>query len=301
MQVKVVIGTVAFMLTMVVLGYAALREPARLEDFAGAAHGRSIETGAQIYADNCASCHGIDGTAESGTENGCVDASGDPNCVGLPLNDYFLLCGEPSKRLLDVGWEGTIETFVKKTVTAGRGAIMPAWLNEFGGPMRPDQVNNVSNFVLNWGSPEFCEDEPVIFVWPEPGPGAAAEYQIMDITDPVVFQAQSGDPVAGEAVYLANGCSGCHGLPDQEGSAALGPWLGDIAETGGSKIDGYSAQDYIYESILDQNAFISPDCPTGPCTDPSLMSGSFANSFGRNPQDMADMLAFLMGDAYEYP
>ncbi len=31
MQVKIVIGTVAFMMTMMLFGYAALREPARLE------------------------------------------------------------------------------------------------------------------------------------------------------------------------------------------------------------------------------------------------------------------------------
>ena len=30
MQIKIVIGTIAFMLTMMVFGYSALREPARL-------------------------------------------------------------------------------------------------------------------------------------------------------------------------------------------------------------------------------------------------------------------------------
>ena len=34
MQIKIVIGTIAFMLTMMVFGYSALREPARLERFA---------------------------------------------------------------------------------------------------------------------------------------------------------------------------------------------------------------------------------------------------------------------------
>ncbi len=39
MQVKIIIGTVAFMISMMVLGYAALREPARLERFAERASG----------------------------------------------------------------------------------------------------------------------------------------------------------------------------------------------------------------------------------------------------------------------
>ena len=64
MQVKVVIGTIAFMLTMIVLGYAALREPERLAAFTEAREGRTIETGANIYINNCASCHGNEGKAE---------------------------------------------------------------------------------------------------------------------------------------------------------------------------------------------------------------------------------------------
>ena len=28
--------------------------------------------------------------------------------------------------------------------------IMPTWGNEFGGPLRDDQVQDVTNYVLNW-------------------------------------------------------------------------------------------------------------------------------------------------------
>ena len=45
MQVKIMIGTVAFMMTMMLFGYAALREPARLERFAAADLGRNVEKG----------------------------------------------------------------------------------------------------------------------------------------------------------------------------------------------------------------------------------------------------------------
>ena len=68
MQIKVVIGTVAFMLTMMVLGYVTLREPARLEEFTHAEHGRSIEFGAELFAGNCATCHGIEGKAQDQDE-----------------------------------------------------------------------------------------------------------------------------------------------------------------------------------------------------------------------------------------
>lgn len=125
MQVKVVIGTVAFMLTMIVLGYSALREPTRLEEFTGAAHGRSVERGAELFVNNCASCHGIDGRAQSGEDSGCLDpATGEPNCVGLPLNNYYLLCGDPPERLTQTGWTGTTENFVKKTIAADRKSVV---------------------------------------------------------------------------------------------------------------------------------------------------------------------------------
>lgn len=297
MQVKVVIGTVAFMLTMVVLGYAALREPTRLEDFTGAAHGRSVEQGAYLFVNNCATCHGLDGKAESGPESGCRDAQGEPNCLGLPLNNYFLLCGNPPRRSIDLGWQGTTENLIKRTVAAGRGAIMPAWSSDFGGPMRPDQVQNVTNYVLNWGSEELCAEEPVTFPWPDLVPGGAEAFQSM--TDPVEIVA--GDPELGAAAYLSYGCNACHGLPDGSAPATVGPSLTEVATTGAERVEGFSAQDYIYSSILDPNLFISPECPNGDCASPSAMPTGFPLTIGRNPQDMAHLLAYLMGDAYTYP
>lgn len=298
MQVKVVIGTAAFMLTMIILGYAALREPSRLEDMAGAYQGRSVETGGIIFDNNCATCHGVEGKAEA-----CFDSAGNSiPCQGLPLNNYFLLCGDQPQRLADLGWEGTVENYVGKTVSAGRGAIMPAWSNRYGGPMRDDQVQNVTLFVLNWSAGDLCETEPVLFPWPESGTDASVEYQELDLPDyDPPYATQEGDPELGAAAYQNYGCNGCHGLPEEAGSATVGPWLGDIATNGSERIDGYSAQDYIYDSILNPNAFISPDCPTGPCTEPSLMPGDFANRMGNNPQEMADILSYLMGDAYQYP
>ncbi len=61
MQVKVIIGTIAFMLTMVILGLATLLEPARMEESTDAFLGRQIENGAQLFRDSCVECHGVDG------------------------------------------------------------------------------------------------------------------------------------------------------------------------------------------------------------------------------------------------
>lgn len=288
MQVKVAIGTIAFMLTMVVLGYAALREPTRLEEFTGAASGRSIETGGELFDANCATCHGVEAKAEE-----CYDAgSGEAiPCKGLPLNSYFLVCGEPSKRIVDLGWEGSTAQYIQRTISAGRsGTEMPAWLDEFGGPLRQDQVENLRDFVLNFGDEELCAQEPSSFAWPE----AVSDFQALE-------EIAAGDPTVGAEVYLNLGCNACHGLPEEEGSNTVGPWLGNIAEVGATRVDGQSAEDYVYHSVLDPNAFIAPDCPTGPCNDPSLMPGDFAFRMSTDPQMMADLLSYLLGDAYTYP
>src|SRR5688572_24149496 len=98
MQVKVVIGTIAFMLTMIILGFAALLEPNRLVETTAAFEGRNIETGADIFQSSCATCHGVDGDAQE-----CFNAGGETiACVGRPLNHQALLCGDPSQRMTDL-------------------------------------------------------------------------------------------------------------------------------------------------------------------------------------------------------
>ena len=278
MQVKIVIGTVAFMLTMIVLGFVALGEPARLAETTFAFAGRSVENGAEIFANNCATCHGVEGKAEM-----CLDpATGEQiGCAGLPLNNPDLLCGSPPPRLEAQGWEGTTLDYVRSTVSSGRPWNgMPTWGEEFGGPLQLNQVNDVALFVVNWHSEELC-DAP-----PEP----AVEWPTS------VSELAEGDPEMGQELYeVTYGCLACHGNPDEEGSNLVGPWLGDIAEVGETRISGYSAADFVYESILLPSHFISPDCPNGPCTGPpSSMPANFGVRM-TDLQDMSDLMAFLLG------
>lgn len=287
MQVKVVIGTIAFMLTMIILGYAALREPERLENFTGAREGRTIETGANIYITNCATCHGVEAKAQE-----CYDAAGNSiGCQGLPLNNYFLVCGDTPERLADTRFEGTKEQFVERTIAAGRsGTVMPAWSARYGGPFRDDQVKDVAAYVLNFANEEFCAVEPSRFPWPE----SVDEFLALDTEE---FVAEPGDAENGAALYVSYGCAGCHGNVDEPGSNVTGPWLGEIVEVGVTRVEGQTAAQYVYTSILDPNAFIAPDCPNGPCVTPSAMAGDFATRISLNsPQDMIDLLAFLVGE-----
>jgi hypothetical protein len=176
--------------------------------------------------------------------------------------------------------------FVLSTVSAGRGPVMPTWLDQFGGPLRPDQVQNVTNFVLNWESEELCAQPVVTFPWAE------------TVEEFLADQAEAeGDPANGEELFMVTyGCASCHGNLEDETSALLGPWLGNIETEGATRVEGMSAEQYVYHSILYPNDFIAPDCPTGPCTEPSVMPADFGQRMGENPQDMADILAFLLGE-----
>ena len=278
MQTKVIIGTIAFMLTMIILGFATLLEPARLEETTLAFEGRTIEKGAALFQANCANCHGIEGKAEQ-----CFDpASGEPQgCVGRPLNHPDLLCGEPATPRMDqLSWSGSKRNLIYQTISAGRpGTLMPTWSQDFGGAMEPYQIEQVTNFVMNWGEdPALCAaPTPVPVEWPED-----------------VAELPEGDPANGETLYTSTfGCGSCHGDPAVEGSNPIGPWLGTIAVEGASRIEGKDSDQYIYESILHPDDFIAPICANdNPCSEPSQMPATFISSMSQ--QDMADVIAFLL-------
>jgi len=287
MQVKIIVGTLAFMLSMIILGFVTLGEPARLERFTDAFTGRQAENGAELFAANCATCHGVNGQAEE-----CYDsATGEQiGCAGLSLNNYDLLCdesgadGRPARIELQQ-WGGTTYDYVRSTLVSGRPWNgMPTWGQEFGGPLTNNQIDDLATFVMNWHSEELCGQEP------EP----AVEWPTM------VSELPEGDPVRGEELYnITYGCMACHGNPAEEGSNAIGPWLGNIAEDGATRIEGYTAADYMYESILLPSAYIAPDCPNAPCTGPpSAMPANFGDRMATMDmplQEMADIMSYLLG------
>jgi mono/diheme cytochrome c family protein len=190
------------------------------------------------------------------------------------------------------GWSGSKYDFIQSAVAAGRpGGIMPTWSQEFGGPLQENEVRDVTLFVLNWENNQLCGEGV------EEGPEWPTS----------VAELPAGDPENGANLYqVTYACASCHGQIDEEGSNAVGPWLGNIAEVGPQQQEGYTAADYIYESILKPNVYISPECPNGPCSEPSAMPANFGERMSL--QDMADIMSFLLGEtefesnvAIEYP
>src|SRR5690606_25364795 len=61
MENRILVGTVAFLASMVLIGWVAINEPGRMAPFQQQQLARSIEHGAELYTNNCAECHGPNG------------------------------------------------------------------------------------------------------------------------------------------------------------------------------------------------------------------------------------------------
>lgn len=89
---------------------------------------------------------------------------------------------------------------------------------------------------------------------------------------PVMTTSSNSDPTV-IAAFQKGACGSCHeisGIPGAVGviapnldgiNAAAEEYIQDAAYTGAAA----NAEEYIHESILDPNLFITPDCPTGEC------------------------------------
>ncbi len=69
------------------------------------------------------------------------------------------------------------------------------------------------------------------------------------------------------AAFDAGGCVACHSIKGVGGGdATVGPPLFRTGAIAADRRPGPSVEAYIKESITDPDAFIMPNCPTGPCS-----------------------------------
>lgn len=116
-----------------------LREPMRIRLVQAADKQAAEEAGQELYADNCAKCHGTNG------EGG----------IGPPLNSRDLLTATMDETLAGLTRFGVPST------------LMPAWGQASGGPFTDEQINQLVAFIRAWEptAPEISlaaeEPEPV--------------------------------------------------------------------------------------------------------------------------------------------
>ena len=392
MENRILVGTVAFLASMVLIGWVAINEPGRMAAFQQQQLARSIEHGAELYTNNCAECHGPNGlgsarapglnnpqlfgvnffntidteiatleTAKADIEGTQATLNGDTSTLtseqiaGLEekLAAYAERYGEDPLAAIDtqlaaketertnllaqmqpaidrgydpevpnrlnvVGWGGTLEAFIHTTLISGRPTStsywpqpMPAWSNTAGGPLRDDQLENLTNYVLNWGNnrnwtmddllavqqfakiPSEGGGETVEAVAPEVANIQAAEVEAnretIDATVAEVLtelEGVTGDPNNGQTLYTGSlACSSCHNnasiAPPTEGTftRAEETRLQDPA------LADHTARQYLVESILVPNAYIAPGYP----------ANAMPQNFGErlDVQQLADLVAYL--------
>ena len=110
------------------------------------------ERGAELFALNCRSCHGITG-------QGAIERGGLP---GAPLN---LEANRPDS----AGALGALQQRLNDTVTCGRiGTVMPAWSQEQGGPLNFFQIEQLVTLITG--------SKPVSAFDPSEDPNAVSEF-----------------------------------------------------------------------------------------------------------------------------
>ena len=277
---RTAVGTIAVVLTSIVTAFWLINEPARMAEAEAGFDGRSIEAGAALFENNCTRCHGPQGEGIPGL------------APGLNIHEVF-----DGTRLAEVGWTGTLHDFIYSTISGGRplpsaGTTypqrMPTWSQEFGGPLRIDQVRDLTNFVLNW---EIAYEQginptvPEIVVIPVDPVGT-------DLTAP---ELPAGDAAAGEELTTTLGCVACH-IQTDVGPAWLaegdpnGEGIGTRAATRLEASDytgkATTAEQYLRESIVLPDSFVVDDYP------PSTMVMTYGQTLSK--QDLANLIAYLI-------
>ena len=102
-----------------------------------------------------------------------------------------------------------------------------------------------------------------------PAPTAPAPTATAPAATAPAAEANAPAKVNMDAVIAAinkGGCIACHTIPNIPGAVGVvGPNLSNIGVEGATYVPGLSVAEYIRQSIVDPNAFITPHCPTGDC------------------------------------
>lgn len=220
-------------------------EPSRLQRARAEAKGNGIERGASLYHDHCRSCHGSRGEGVGQ--------------LGPPLANITFF----TARLPEVGWPSTLEAYILATLEHGRlmgtrpiyagngsTAVMPAWLDRYGGPLRSDQIQAIALFIQNW------EDSALGRITLEP-----LDLEEIQPHDPKILS-------RGREVFIRS-CAGCHTFHDINTAPAAGPDLSNIALPASDKSESSEPENYIHESVLIPEATIKKEyaeqAKTNPC------------------------------------
>jgi mono/diheme cytochrome c family protein len=394
---RVFLGTGVFVGIVLLVGWIALNEPARMQVFTQTYHARSVENGATIFINYCATCHGIDAKGQTGvapaldnpmlflSENPAVAANNKVNDLkgqsdtltqniadlkqlaadqtqydamsaadknadagtklkadidkltkstkGLNLADVQKQLDDTTPKLADaqktladltakgwdpnrdvrikeLGWPGSLHDFIYSTIFSGRPVSaaywpkpMPTWSNQAGGQLRPDEIEDVTQYILNFQDQAVNltpKDVNQQFIKPtKPGANAVATQPpvgaaFANNTDgqkklaaSIVSGALKGDPAHGQQLYTDNGCAGCHSAPGGA-KPTCPPLTGTYTRISTDRMPlgkWDSPEQYIIESIVSPGAYVVSGYADG------VMPSTFPTKLSQ--QDLADLVDYL--------
>lgn len=346
MEHRILLGTVAFLAILVLVGWIAINEGGRMAAFDRQFAARSVERGAALFISNCSECHGTDGRGVAGrapalnspllfghdflaetrrereTLQAELEAEGTTEERTAEINTRLAELDteeaalrsqmQPAidngydpdsfNRLVNLGWSSSLHNFVYTTLVSGRPTSssywpqpMAAWSQTANGPLRDDQLEDLTAFILNWdkGDNWTIEDLNAINQFPKvpvEGGTQVLEDAVGEDTPTadimVGLEGLTGDPQNGSEIYNSSlGCAGCH-----LNAAVAPPMEGTFTRTQEERLQapelaGYTVEQYLAESIIHPNVYIAPGYPAG------IMPQNFGARLGY--QDLADLIAFL--------
>ena len=265
---NILLATLFTLASAVVLLVIFLTEKAvRIPEALAATEATQLERGAMDYEQYCSACHGLAG-------------QGRANETGAPaLNDLarrYMTPDANGTAPFDARFGikekyGTLRNYVEATISVGvRGTPMPAWSQTVGGPLRPDQIENLAIFILAWNG--------------QPPESAVALAGTVAAANRPTADPRASPFGAGQAMFQAKGCTGCHALNDQK---IVGPGLGGLFQPEGTAAYGTNLpngkpvnEENVKEWIdkgtagfttridpLDGEQYVPPGMPAMPITD----------------------------------
>jgi mono/diheme cytochrome c family protein len=274
-NIEIFLGILLITATSFIVLIYGLNEEDRMAEAERANRARAIEEGAALFEQQCSRCHGTKGEGIPG--------------LCPPLNDRYFF----DDRLTDVGWSGALEDYIVSTASSGRlsstrpeiypgqgSPAMPSFSQEFGGPLREDQIRNIATFILNWEETATLVEQPSAPTGPAVG------------TD-INKELPEGDPVTGEALANSLACVACHiAAPTgpawlaADGEAGIGSRASDRIDDPDYSGSATTAEQYLFEAIALPNVYLVPNYAEG------IMPNTYANTL--TDQEMADLIAYLM-------
>lgn len=94
----------------------------------------------------------------------------------------------------------------------------------------------------------------------------------------------TGDAAAGESLFKGQPCAACHSLTAD--AVLVGPSLAGVGDRAETRIPGYSTQAYLYESLVQPNAYVVEGFQ------PGVMPQNFGETL--SDQQLSDIIAFLL-------